>query len=221
VLWSVKPTDRYSDYDIITVKGTEFSKKYYGNDKVTLETIFHESYHAMVDGRRCDERFMLRGRHSKIEETFAECSGIYCMREMGVTGLAPTYSEYITEIVPALIKQDKFKGCKTLADIGKIAYNDRLNGASAEWQGLYNDIKRDIIPWKKKLPDYLDYIEAEYESILHEMVDTYGWKFTDEVFDKYANKIRDDIDKCKKGEPMQNPNLMRDVMATAMTRSIL
>lgn len=96
------------------------------------KTIFHESYHAMLNNKLVDVHFSdveFINKWRDIEEVFAESSGHYLSDLVGnKVKLGVSYPERIAEILPRLKKFRKFKECKTISDFGRIAYYERYKG---------------------------------------------------------------------------------------------
>ena len=101
------------------------------------KTIFHESYHAMLDNKLVDVHFSdvdFMEKWRDIEEVFAESSGHYLTDLVGnKSNLGVSYPEKMAEVLPRLKKFRKFKECKTISDFGRIAYYERYKGKNAIW----------------------------------------------------------------------------------------
>lgn len=104
-----------------------------------IKTAFHESYHLSCQGKEWDavRNGKIDPKWSCIEETFAEASAHYAAQIYGIKDIAPAYSNTLIQTLPRLKCLDKYSGCKTLADFGKIAWEDRLSGAGGVWKELY------------------------------------------------------------------------------------
>ena len=133
------------------------------------KTIFHESYHAMLDNKLVDVYFSdvdFIDKWRDIEEVFAESSGHYLSDLVGnKVKLGVSYPERMAEILPRLKKFRKFKECKTISDFGRIAYYERYKGKNAIWIPIRDVIFKqelDILEYSKQ---YVDYIEKNKSKI--------------------------------------------------------
>lgn len=130
------------------------------------KTLFHESYHAMLNDKKMDLRRILESDWLQIEETFAETSAHYLSQLVGIKEkMSLSYSKDIVEVLPRLKKFRKFKYCKTISDFGRIVYYERYKGKNAIW-GPIRDIifqkELDVLEYGKQ---YLDYIEKNQSKI--------------------------------------------------------
>nr|DAM54761.1 MAG TPA: minor capsid protein [Caudoviricetes sp.] len=130
------------------------------------KTLFHESYHAMLNEKKMDLRRIFESDWLQIEETFAETSAHYLSQLVGIKEkMSLSYSKDIVEVLPRLKKFRKFKDCKTISDFGRIVYYERYKGKNAIW-GPIRDIifqkELDILEYGKQ---YLDYIEKNQSKI--------------------------------------------------------
>lgn len=133
------------------------------------KTIFHESYHAMLDNKLVDVHFSdvdFMEKWRDIEEVFAESSGHYLTDLVGnKSNLGVSYPEKMAEVLPRLKKFRKFKECKTISDFGRIAYYERYKGKNAIWIPIRDVIFKqefDILEYSKQ---YIDYIEKNKSNI--------------------------------------------------------
>ena len=133
------------------------------------KTIFHESYHAMLDNKLVDVHFSdvdFIDKWRDIEEVFAESSGHYLSDLVGnKVKLGVSYPERMAEVLPRLKKFRKFKECKTISDFGRIAYYERYKGKNAIWIPIRDVIFKqefDILEYSKQ---YIDYIEKNKSKI--------------------------------------------------------
>ena len=133
------------------------------------KTIFHESYHAMLDNKLVDVHFSdvdFIDKWRDIEEVFAESSGHYLSDLVGnKVKLGVSYPERMAKVLPRLKKFRKFKECKTISDFGRIAYYERYKGKNAIWIPIRDVIFKqelDILEYSKQ---YVDYIEKNKSKI--------------------------------------------------------
>ena len=143
------------------------------NDRRNLyyreKTIFHESYHAMLNNKLTDVHYSDIEFYKKwrdIEEVFAESSGHYLSDLIGnKVKLGVSYPERMVEILPRLKKFRKFNECKTISDFGRIVYYERYKGKNAIWLPIRDEILKkelDTLGYSKK---YIDYIEKNKSKI--------------------------------------------------------
>lgn len=104
-----------------------------------IKTAFHESYHLSCQGKEWDavRNGKIDPKWSCIEETFAEASAHYAAQIYGIKDIAPAYANTLIQTLPRLKCLDKYSGCQTLADFGKIAWEERLSGSGGVWKELY------------------------------------------------------------------------------------
>ena len=133
------------------------------------KTIFHESYHAMLDNKLVDVLFSdvdFIDKWRDIEEVFAESSGHYLSDLVGnKVKLGVSYPKRMCEILPRLKKFRKFKECETISDFGRIVYYERYKGKNAIWMPIREVIFKqelDILEYSKQ---YVDYIEKNKSRI--------------------------------------------------------
>ena len=133
------------------------------------KTIFHESYHAMLNNKLVDVHFSdvdFIDKWRDIEEVFAESSGHYLSDLVGnKVKLGVSYPKRMCEILPRLKKFRKFKECETISDFGRIVYYERYKGKNAIWMPIREVIFKqelDILEYSKQ---YIDYIEKNKSKI--------------------------------------------------------
>ena len=106
-----------------------------------------------------------------VEETFAETSSHYAVKELGFTGkLAPSYAERLVNTLPRLKQIEKFKDCEFITDFGKIAWEDRLDGQASEWLDLAKEMGAVDHDWPKYGLQYKDYIEENKDALFDLML---------------------------------------------------
>ena len=138
-----------------------------------LKTAFHEAYHAANNGRLTDMNKSGFGKMKwlDVEETFAETSSHYAVKELGFTGkLAPSYAERLVNTLPRLKQIEKFKDCEFITDFGKIAWEDRLDGQASEWLDLAKEMGAVDHDWPKYGLQYKDYIEENKDALFDLML---------------------------------------------------
>ena len=134
-----------------------------------IKTAFHEAYHASGNGFATDILTMDRSRWLDLEETFAECTAHYMATQYGITGLTPSYAEKLVKMLPRLKGLAEFKGCKTIADFGKVAQEARQNGGGSVWKDMSRRAMRKRFSYgsytqqyfseiRKDIPGYVDKI---------------------------------------------------------------
>ena len=123
-----------------------------------IKTAFHEAYHASGNGFSTDIDSMDQSRWLDLEETFAESSAHYMVSQYGITELAPSYPDKLVKMLPRLKKLPEFKGCKTIADFGKVAQEARQNGGGSVWKDMSQRAMR------KKF-DFATYTKQYFQTI--------------------------------------------------------
>lgn len=106
-----------------------------------IHTAFHEGFHLNLNGRGWDainKKHEVNSWWEDMEETFAEASAHYLIERYGITKkLAITYADKIVRNLPRLKKLDEFKGCSTIQDFGRVAFEARQNGGDGNWKQMY------------------------------------------------------------------------------------
>lgn len=136
-----------------------------------IKTNLHEAFHAKANKMDSD-RLYIKKEWTKVEETFAESSAHYMSKALGIDKeLSPSYSENLVDMLPRLKQQEKFKDCKTIADFGKIAWQDRLNGVQPKWAELYDKCMSAKIDKKTYYKEYIDYVNKNKEELVNKMIE--------------------------------------------------
>ena len=152
------------------------------------KTIFHESYHANLNGKKMDLGKIVSSDWLDIEEVFAETSAHYLSELAGIKEkMSLSYSDRIVQILPRLKKFRKFKDCETISDFGRIVYYERYKGKNAIWGPIRKIVfskELDTIEYSKQ---YLEYIEKNQNKIFT--------MFYRNTFDLYENLGKEDLKK--------------------------
>lgn len=144
-----------------------------------VKTAFHESYHAMLDGRpwdavKWDSRaygYQIDENWRTIEETFAESSAHYVAQQYGITKkLMPAYPYELSTTLPKLKRLKTFQSCETIQDFGRIAHEARKAG-KGEWTKLQKQIKKVKLP-KDYQAQYYEYIRQNKNKLLNMILET-------------------------------------------------
>lgn len=192
--WSYGFTSYYVGHNnIMDVKELVLNSKERRGLHYQKKTFFHELFHAKAHGLKTHAATDKKA-YTMIEETFAETSAQYICKKLGFEDeIAASYADKLVEMLPRLKKLDKFKDCKTFADFGKIAWEDRLNKVNPEWIPLYNktmEIKHD---WEKYVDDnYIDYIQDNLDELLDKMLENMP------EYKKYKSNMMTDFKNAKK-----------------------
>ena len=155
-----------------------------------IKTAFHEAYHASGNGFSTDIDSMDQSRWLDLEETFAESSAHYMVSQYGITELAPSYPDKLVKMLPRLKKLPEFKGCKTIADFGKVAQEARQNGGGSVWKDMSQRAMR-------KRFDFATYTKQYFQSIREDvpgMVDKILENMPDSK--QYRKDMIDDLTKA-------------------------
>lgn len=143
------------------------------NDKRNLyyreKTIFHESYHAMLDNKLVDVHFSdidFIDKWRDIEEVFAESSAHYLTDLVeNKSNLGVSYPERMVEILPRLKKFRKFKECESISDFGRIVYYERYKGKNAIWLPIRDVVFKQELDTLAYSKQYIEYIEKNKSKI--------------------------------------------------------
>ena len=161
-----------------------------------IKTAFHEAYHASGNGFSTDIDSMDQSRWLDLEETFAESSAHYMVSQYGITELAPSYPDKLVKMLPRLKKLPEFKGCKTIADFGKVAQEARQKDMSQRamrkkfdfatytkqyFQTIRKDIPGMVDKILENMPESKQYRKDMIDDLTKAMdnVDTYGFPLGD------------------------------------------
>lgn len=138
-----------------------------------IKTAFHESYHLSCQGRKWDA--VLDGRINpkwvSIEETFAETSAHYAARIYGVDGISPAYADILIQTLPRLKRFEKYSGCSTLADFGRIAWNDRLSGTDGMCAELYERVFGVALDESRYFTGYFGYMRDNASVLIDKVLE--------------------------------------------------
>jgi len=142
------------------------------NDEYKLKTLFHELFHANVNGHKTDMHIMDINDYLQIEETFAETAAHFLYNSTGRGAeISPSYAGRLVEMLPRLKQLEGFKDCETLSDFGEKAWEIRLNEKDARWEGLYLDAMKVNHNWKTYSRQYTDYIDENLDDLLDLMLE--------------------------------------------------
>ena len=162
------------------------------------KTIFHESYHAMLNNKLVDVHFSdvdFIDKWRDIEEVFAESSGHYLSDLVGnKVKLGVSYPKRMCEILPRLKKFRKFKECETISDFGRIVYYERYKGKNAIWIPVREVIFKQELDTLEYSKQYMDYIEKNksriFVLIYKNAPDILSKEETREIIDKGTEIIK-------------------------------
>lgn len=173
---SIEPSDDSQGFCQFSDKITD-DTLYYGryvlnrDDKRSIaykvKTAFHEAFHLRANGLPRDGYSFgqINQKWLSLEETFTESAAHYLMSEYGVESkLAPAYPAFLGKNLPRLKQLDKYAGCNTISDFGKIALEDRLNNIGSKWLKLYDEMSKKTVT-KDYYAQYFDYIEENKDSL--------------------------------------------------------
>lgn len=130
------------------------------------KTLFHESYHANLNGKKMDKNKIAFNDWLDIEEAFAETSAHYLSELVGIKEkMSLSYSDKIVEVLPRLKKFRKFKDCETISDFGRIIYYDRYKGKNGIWGPIRKVIFNKELDTLEYSKQYIEYIEENQSKI--------------------------------------------------------
>lgn len=183
-----------------------------------VKTAFHEAFHAKSDGLKIDIAKLGNKAWLDIEETFAESSAHYLASQVGITDLAPSYGLRLCEMLPRLKQLPEFSSCSTIADFGKVAFDGRMNGWTAEWTELYNRAMSVTHNWKEYGKQYFADIQQKPEEYIDKMLENMPQSkvYRENILQDLTSgiqKINDGKD-LSKGESI----VISNVLAIAMNR---
>lgn len=136
-----------------------------------IKTAFHEAFHLRATGLPWDGYYFgrINDKWLSLEETFTESAAHYLTSEYGIKSkLAPSYPELLAKNLPRLKQLDKYAGCNTISDFGKIALEDRLNNVGSIWTNLYDEMSKKKVT-KDYYAQYFDYIKENKDSLFNLM----------------------------------------------------
>ena len=92
---------------------------------------------------------------------------------MGITQeIAPSYAGHLISTLPRLKQLDNFKECSTIADFGKVAWNNRIAGGDAKWLDLDKQLKaieHNYIDYAVN-NEYTNYIRSHKKELVEVMI---------------------------------------------------
>lgn len=208
----------YSNTGVVQMLDYNLNSKDSRSYQYRIKTAFHEAFHAKSDGMKIDIAKLGNEAWKDIEETFAESSAHYLASQVGITDLAPSYSLKLCEMLPRLKQLPEFSSCSTIADFGKIAFDNRMSGQAPEWTDLYNRVMSVPHNWKEYGKQYFGEILSRPEEYIDKMLENMPQsKVYRESMIRDLNsgiqKINDDK-KLSRGENI----VMSNVLAIAMNR---
>lgn len=208
----------YSNTGVVQMLDYNLNSKDSRSYQYRIKTAFHEAFHAKSDGMKIDIAKLGNEAWKDIEETFAESSAHYLASQVGITDLAPSYSLRLCEMLPRLKQLPEFSSCSTIADFGKIAFDNRMSGQAPEWIDLYNRVMSVPHNWKEYGKQYFGEILSRPEEYIDKMLENMPQsKVYRESMIRDLNsgiqKINDDK-KLSRGENI----VMSNVLAIAMNR---
>lgn len=145
-----------------------------------VDTLYHEAYHFCSDGGLTTEYSVGWGKPSPnkrdagIEETMAVCSANALCTDTGVNPPMPTYSSNLAEHLPRLKHNtEQYANCNTITDVGRIAWNERIENKNAMWDELGDEMYSKPLP-KGYYKPYIDHATQNREKIIDDLVTKYG-----------------------------------------------
>lgn len=183
-----------------------------------IKTAFHEAYHAKANGMKTDFGIIPQKHWLDIEETFAESSAHYLAGELGITDLSPSYAQRLVEVLPRLKQLPEYSSCSTIADFGKIAFENRMNGVASEWGELYNEIEKIPHSWKnyskRYFADISDDVDGYVDKLVENMPRYENYKVT------MVSDALSAMDKVNSGDKLSSNEkiVLSGIVAIAMNR---
>jgi Phage minor capsid protein 2 len=166
--------------EVANVNNKKFVDRFllHDNDKrpieVRLKTMFHEYYHAKMEGQPSYHMVAMKTDDwVDWEETMTEAASHKMLRLAGVKGEIPfSYADKLVRNLPKLKKLPEFKNCKTIEDFGEVALKYRFGKDSdktIDWSKLQDDLG------SKPKRDFVKYIDKHYKD--------YAMEHKDELID--------------------------------------
>lgn len=161
-----------------TIVGVTLSSQY--NQNSQIDTLYHEAYHFCSDGGFTTEyekaygRTTVNKRDAGIEETMAVCSAHALCKDTGVEPPMPTYSSELVESLPRLKHNtEQFANCNSIADVGRVAWNERITNKNAMWADLGDEMHSRPLP-KGYYKPYIEHAKQNRERIIDGLTERYG-----------------------------------------------
>jgi hypothetical protein len=126
-----------------------------------IKTMFHEYYHAKMDGADYSGRRNTGDQWVGWEETFTESASHAMLREAGITKeIGFSYSRHLTRNLPKLKTLPEFQDCKTIEDFGRVAMKYRF-GTDKEKTLDWSDFQKKL--GSDHIEDWQDYVRDNYK----------------------------------------------------------
>lgn len=139
-----------------------------------IKTAFHESFHLKLNDRawdNLDRKYKSNSYWTEMEETFAEASSHYMIERYGIAKkLAPAYPDKIVRNLPRLKQLEEFRGCRTIQDFGKVAFETRQNGGNGIWKQMYGRMRKIKLDTGYDT-QYFDYIRKHEDELFSMIVE--------------------------------------------------
>jgi SPP1 gp7 family putative phage head morphogenesis protein len=182
----------YDQGSKMDAKDFELLSEDYRSEAHQMRTLFHEFFHANYHGLSHDYKLdkwsaspdkLTRDEWLIWEETATELSAHFMMQRAGLqTGTVPSYSKYLTTVLPVLKQMDGFKDCETIEDFGAKFMKYRFSGSkSAEWKSFHDEYKE-----LSKDFDHREYWEQYREEVMDNLTE-----ITESVLAGYSVKNKD------------------------------
>ena len=171
-----------------------------------IKTAFHEAYHLSCQGKEWDA--VLNGginpKWVSIEETFAEASAHYAAQIYGINDIAPAYANTLIQTLPRLKRIDNYSECTTLADFGKLAWNERLSGGGGRWTALYEKVFGVTLDESEYYRQYFEYVRKNINSLVEKTLEN------SPKYRQYKDFMKEDLEsamqKIESGVPVTELN---------------
>lgn len=175
-LRSAYPDDVYKEAQKVTLSN------YGDNYSLQVDTVYHEAFHYCSNGGITDEYDSDSGRNKascQMEEVMAVSAAYALTRDTGYTndGGMSSYTAEMVETLPRLKHNtERYKDCNTIADVGRIAWDERLCDKSVKWMPLHNEAFGKPLP-RGYYKQYVNHLESNKSKYIDEMVSDYMKKF--------------------------------------------
>lgn len=180
------------DNNVVGIKSYNLQLDDNRDIRYQMKTIFHELYHAKMDGIKTDIYTLGKEKWLMIEETFTESTAMHIMKEAGLAdNLMPAYSKYLTETLPKLKMLKEFSHCKSIEDFGEIMFEYRFgNKINAEWTNIYDTLDKMHFNKLDYFLKYSDYISENTDIVIDKLLENYpAFKGSKKDFESNLRKL--------------------------------
>ena len=171
-----------------------------------VKTMFHEGYHASLDGLRDPGKKIPNAEARFHEETRTEMSAMFMANKVNGYSYVPSYTLEVISAAAKYKRLDEYKHCKTLYDLGEVFYNERMKNKSSksfdEINKKMKTIKIDDNYYKKYYNRIINNSEKYYEISINS---TFNFEYYNEKYNvEYKRTFDSMVAKIKTGEKLNS-----------------